>query len=74
MSGGFIEIERDNVIVLAEPAEKAENIDVKRCKRALKDVEEKLKKLDINDPEFAEQQARIRRANVRLTVAGEQQG
>ncbi len=70
VSDGFIEVDADTVTVLAETCEKSVNIDVKRSERALKDAQKKLKKLDIADPDYAEQIARIRRARIRLHVAG----
>ncbi len=68
VSDGFIEVQGDVVTILAETAEKASDIDVKRSERALKDAESKLKSLDGIDPEYAEQMARAQRARVRLEV------
>jgi len=69
ISGGFIEVNRNAVTVLAETAEKSSDIDVRRAQRALADAEKQLKQLDFTDPQFAEQEARARRARVRLLVA-----
>jgi len=69
VSGGFIEVFANTVTILAETAERADEIDVKRCKKALEEAEAKLKTLVITDPEYAEQDARARRARARLQVA-----
>ena len=69
ISGGFVEVDANTVTILAETAEPAKSIDVKRSEKALKDAERKLKTLDINDPEYAEQEARARRAQIRLQAA-----
>jgi len=68
VSGGFIEVDRDRVTILAETAERASDIDVKRSELALKDAESQITTLDAIDPEYAEQMARLRRARVRLEV------
>ncbi len=69
VSGGFFEVLGNVVTVLADTAESASEIDVDRAKRALKDAEAQLKTLDYLDPEYAEQEARARRARTRLLVA-----
>ena len=69
ISGGFIEVNDNVVTILAETAEAARDIDSKRAQRALEDAETKLKNLDVQDAEYAEQELRARRARVRLHVA-----
>ena len=69
ISGGFIEVDRNTVTILAETAEPAAAIDVERSKAALKDAEAKLHKLEYNTPEYNEEWARAKRARVRLQVA-----
>ena len=69
VSGGFIEVDRNNVTLLAETAEAAAAIDVDRSKAALKDAERKLEKLEYNSPEYNEEWARAKRARVRISVA-----
>lgn len=68
--GGFVEVTPDHVIVLAETAELAEEIDVHRAEaarqRALAILEGKRDQVD-----FARAQAALQRALVRLQVAGE---
>jgi len=69
VSGGFVEVDQNTVTLLADSAERADEIDVKRSQDALKDAQARLTKIDPVDPGYAEQEARIRRAQVRLTVA-----
>jgi F-type H+-transporting ATPase subunit epsilon len=68
ISGGFLEVRPDRVIVLADQAERAEEIDVARAEAAKKRAEERLKEkpteVDMNRVE-----ASLRRAIARLNVA-----
>lgn len=68
VSGGFVEVNDDVVTVLAETAEHSDEIDRKRAQRALDDAEARLKGLNYGEPEYAEQDARAKRARVRLYV------
>ncbi len=70
VGGGFLQVADDKVIVLADTAEAAPDIDVERAKRALTDAQDRLKKLTQDDRNHAEEEARVRRAAARLTVAG----
>jgi F-type H+-transporting ATPase subunit epsilon len=58
------------ITVLADAAEFAEEIDVERARAALRRAEEQLKDLSPSVPEFVEAQATLRRAEVRIRVAG----
>jgi F-type H+-transporting ATPase subunit epsilon len=69
VSGGFIEVDRDRVAVLAETAEHSSEIDLERAKAALKDAEAELKKLDPLSTEYSVQTARLKRAQVRIALA-----
>ena len=62
VGGGFLQVADDKVIVLADTAEAAADIDVDRAQRALADAREKLKKLTVDDRNHAEEMARVRRA------------
>jgi F-type H+-transporting ATPase subunit epsilon len=67
ISGGFLEVRPDHVIVLADQAERAEEIDAARAEEARKRAEERLKqKPSGTDEQRAE--AALRRAMVRLSV------
>ena len=70
IGGGFLQVADDKVIVLADTAEAAGDIDVDRAQRALSDAREKLKKLGADDRNYAEEEARVRRAAARIGIAG----
>ncbi len=70
ISGGFLEVRPDRVIILADSAERAEEIDVARAEAARKRAEERLKEKvagGVEEGQAAE--AALRRATARLTVA-----
>lgn len=69
VAGGFAEVLPDRVIVLVRAAERAEEIDVARCEKALARAEERLKRFD--DPEIDRERARkaLARAMARLETA-----
>jgi F-type H+-transporting ATPase subunit epsilon len=68
ISGGFLEVRPDRVIVLADQAERAEEIDASRAEAARKRAEERLKERPVGVDE-ARAEAALRRAMVRLSVA-----
>ncbi len=70
IGGGFLQVADDKVIVLADTAEAAADIDVGRAQLALADAREKLKKLTVDDRNHAEEEARVRRAAARIGIAG----
>jgi F-type H+-transporting ATPase subunit epsilon len=69
ISGGFVEVRENKVILLAETAERADEIDVERVKaardRALKRIAEKYPDIDIERAKLA-----LYRALNRLKIAG----
>jgi len=65
---GFAEVLQDRVTVLAETAERADEIDVARAQRALARAEESLKSAETAD-DFAHATAKMRAAQARLDVA-----
>jgi F-type H+-transporting ATPase subunit epsilon len=67
---GYVEVEEDTVIVLAETAEPADEIDMARAKSALGRAEEALKKLDPEDKDYRIMEAALERALIRIQVAG----
>ncbi len=68
--GGFLQVDKDRVIVLADAAERREDIDVERAKRALVESTERLRSLTEQDSTHAVEAARVRRAAARVRVAG----
>lgn len=68
VSGGFLEIRPDKVIILADACERAEEIDIERAEAAKRRAEERLK---TRTPELdvAQVQAALLRSLVRLRVA-----
>ena len=67
ITGGFLEVRPDKVIVLADACEKCEEIDVSRAEAAKIRAEEHLKSLPEMDHARAE--ASLRRALIRIKVA-----
>jgi F-type H+-transporting ATPase subunit epsilon len=68
ISGGFLEVRPDRVIVLADAAERAEEIDIARAEEAKRRAQERLKE---HGPEVdvTRAEAALRRAMIRLGVA-----
>jgi len=64
---GYAEIGADKVLVLADSAEKSEEIDVERAKAAMKRAEERLKKAE--EVDFHRAEASLERAAARIQVA-----
>jgi F-type H+-transporting ATPase subunit epsilon len=69
ISGGFLEVRPDRVIVLADSAERAEEIDVERARAARQRAEERLAKRGIPEVDEARVEAALKRAMARLSVA-----
>lgn len=68
--GGLAEVGFDKVIVLADAAELAEEIDVERAKAALEKVAERVEAPGmLDDPDFLKAQKKHERALMRLAVA-----
>ncbi|QQE74214.1 F0F1 ATP synthase subunit epsilon [Brevibacillus composti] len=69
VSGGFMEVRRDKVTILAETAERPEDIDVNRAKAARERAEKRLNErhpdLDVRRAEYA-----LQRALTRMQVSG----
>ncbi|SDI46873.1 F0F1 ATP synthase subunit epsilon [Natribacillus halophilus] len=68
VSGGFIEVRSDKVTILAETAERPEDIDVERAKEAKARAEERLNQQDETIDQKRARQALLR-AEMRLKVA-----
>ncbi|MEW6720634.1 MAG: F0F1 ATP synthase subunit epsilon [Thermodesulfobacteriota bacterium] len=71
VSGGFAEVTPERVVVMAETAERAEEIDVERARRARERAEEEIKKaLSIDDETYQKASGAMQRAIARIS-AGE---
>ena len=66
---GYAEVRPDKVIVLAETAELAEEIDVARAEAARQRAEDRLRRWGDETIDFARAQAALQRAIARITVA-----
>ncbi len=70
VGGGFLQVADNRVIVLADTAEAAGDIDVERARRALAEAQGRLLELTEQDEHYQHEAARVRRAAARLAVAG----
>ena len=66
--GGFIEIQKDRITVMAENAEWPDEIDVERAKAAKKRAEERLQKKETG-LDMARAEAALKRAMARISAA-----
>jgi F-type H+-transporting ATPase subunit epsilon len=69
ISGGFSEVTPDRVIILAEQAELAKEIDLDQARKDLEVAEEKLRGMTKDDPELSKWENRKNMAEVRIKVA-----
>ncbi|MBL4951726.1 F0F1 ATP synthase subunit epsilon [Neobacillus sp. OS1-32] len=69
VSGGFLEVRPDQVTVLAQSAEKSEDIDVERALRAKERAEQRLREQKQDNIDFKRAELALRRAVNRITVA-----
>jgi F-type H+-transporting ATPase subunit epsilon len=70
LGGGFAEVNPERIVVLADTAERAEEIDLERARRARERAEAALKELSLDDETYAKAYSALRRALVRM-AAGE---
>ncbi|KAF0182944.1 MAG: F-type H+-transporting ATPase subunit epsilon [Nitrospirae bacterium] len=68
VNSGYAEVSPDKVIVLADSAERSEDIDVERAKAAMQRAEERLKQAEKID--FARATAAVERATIRVQLGG----
>ncbi len=68
VSGGFIEIQPTKVVVLADTAEQAEEIDEQRAEEAKKRAQNLLKEKRVDQEQFAALSAKIEKELARLKV------
>ena len=68
IGGGFMEVQPDHVIVLADAAEHAEDIDIARAEEARLRAQERLATAE-EEIDFSRAEAALRRSALRLKVA-----
>ena len=70
IGGGFAEVQPEKVIVLADSAEQADEIDIKRAEQARARAEKYMAEGVPEDPErYAQIRASLQRAQIRIDVA-----
>jgi len=67
VNSGYAEVTQENATILADSAERAEEIDLERAKAAMKRAEERLKQAEKVD--FARATAAIERSTIRVQIA-----
>src|SRR5688572_14152195 len=70
VSGGFVEVKDDKVSVLAEVAERPEEIDAARARLQRERVEKQLNAWTGTEEDFERARAKLERSVVRLQLAG----
>jgi F-type H+-transporting ATPase subunit epsilon len=70
VSGGFLEVKDDRVSVLAEIAERPEEIDAARARLAREHVEKQLNAWTGTEEDFERARAKLERSVVRLRLSG----
>lgn len=70
LNWGYFEIRDDQIIVLVETAEHANEIDIERAKAARARAEEALKQLSQEDKQYKVYETALERALIRMQVAG----
>jgi F-type H+-transporting ATPase subunit epsilon len=69
IGGGFMEVQPDHVTVLADSAERAEEIDLDRAEMARRRAEDRLRATAQSREDVARAEAALRRAVVRIKAA-----
>ena len=70
LGGGFAEVTPERVVVMADTAEPADEIDMERAQRARDRAEAALKTLSLDDEAYAKAYAELQRALVRMAAGG----
>jgi F-type H+-transporting ATPase subunit epsilon len=69
VAGGFVEVQNDTVLVLADQAEPAASIDLESAITALREAEQRLAAMGPGDPKAAAETARVQRERARVAAA-----
>lgn len=72
IGGGFMEVLPHQVTVLADSAERADEIDLERAEQARRRAEERMRLYAQDKADFSKAEAALRRSLVRIKVAEEQ--
>jgi F-type H+-transporting ATPase subunit epsilon len=70
IGGGFAEVTPGRMVVMADTAERAEEIDVERARQAKERAEERLKAVSLDDDTYLKAYASLQRALARLSASG----
>ncbi len=70
--GGFLQVRPDRVVVLAETADMAAEIDVERAERARREAERVIEQGFVEPADLARARAALQRALIRIRVADRQ--
>jgi len=68
ITGGFLEVRPDRIIVLADAAERSDEIDIERAEAAKRRAEERLSQRNIDGLDAARAEAALRRSMTRLKL------
>jgi F-type H+-transporting ATPase subunit epsilon len=74
IAGGFMEVQPDLVTVMADAAERSDEIDVARAEEARRKAEASLKSAPRESQAFLEAEMALRRSNLRLNTARRRRG
>ncbi len=69
VAGGFVEVGDDKVMVLADQAEPATEIDVEAARKRMQEAQERLKGMTAEDVRFDVESSTVRREAARMAVA-----
>ena len=69
VAGGFVAVQGDTVLVLADQAEPAASIDLETATTTLREAEQRLAALGPGDPKTAAETARVQRERARVAAA-----
>ena len=69
IGGGFLEVRPERVIILADAAEQAEEIDIQRAEEAKERAQKRLRERRVMGGDEVRAEAALRRAMMRLSVA-----
>ncbi|MGZ6070925.1 MAG: ATP synthase F1 subunit epsilon [Myxococcaceae bacterium] len=69
VAGGFVEVQGDAVLVLADQAEPAASIDLETASTVLREAEQRLAALGPGDPKTPAETARVQRERARVAAA-----